>query len=207
MNCLQCICEAKRTNSWVAAKILFGRRPEGFRPGLSRNDAVENKALPHPDPSHEQESKREPPHPGPLLHKCVDEREMERRAQVLGISGRNSSGNSLRGPLHEHESKREPPHPDPLLHKCVEEREMERRTRVLGIHARNSSAKCLRGPLHEHESKREPPHPGHLLHTCVEEREMERRARFLGIHARNSSANYFPQEREQNGAALAKVTA
>jgi hypothetical protein len=52
---------------------------------LSRNDAAGEKAQPHPDPLHDHESKREPPHPGPLLHKCVEEREMERRARVPGI--------------------------------------------------------------------------------------------------------------------------
>jgi hypothetical protein len=87
-------------------------------------------------PPHEHASRREPPHPDPLLHKCVEEREMERCARVLGINARNSLADSR----HEHKSKREPPHPGPLLHKCVEEREMERGTRVLGIHARNSSA-------------------------------------------------------------------
>jgi hypothetical protein len=44
---------------------------------------------------HDYESKRVPPHPGPLLHKYVEEREMERRAWVLGIYARNSSGESL----------------------------------------------------------------------------------------------------------------
>jgi hypothetical protein len=41
------------------------------------------------------ESKKEPPHPDPLLHKCVEEREMERRARAQGIHARNSSADSL----------------------------------------------------------------------------------------------------------------
>jgi hypothetical protein len=32
---------------------------------------------PLPNAPHEHKSKREPPHPDPLLHKCVEEREME----------------------------------------------------------------------------------------------------------------------------------
>jgi hypothetical protein len=52
-------------------------------------------ARPEPDPLHEDESKGEPPHPDPLLHKCVEKREMERRAGVLGIRALNSSANSL----------------------------------------------------------------------------------------------------------------
>jgi len=46
------------------------------------------------NPLHENESKREPPLPDPLLHKCVEEREMERRARVLGFNARSFSGNS-----------------------------------------------------------------------------------------------------------------
>ncbi len=42
----------------------------------------------------EHESRREPPHPDPLLHKCVEEREME-RTRVQRINARNSSANSL----------------------------------------------------------------------------------------------------------------
>jgi hypothetical protein len=57
--------------------------------------AVGDEARPYPDSLHEHESKRKPPHPGPLLHKYVEEREMERRARVLGINARNSSGKSL----------------------------------------------------------------------------------------------------------------
>ena len=50
-------------------------------------------ARPHPVPPHEHESRREPPHPDPLLHKCVEERKMERRARVLGINvGRRRIG-------------------------------------------------------------------------------------------------------------------
>ena len=43
-------------------------------------------ARPHPVPPHEHESRREPPHPDPLLHKCVEEREMERRARTRGFT-------------------------------------------------------------------------------------------------------------------------
>jgi hypothetical protein len=104
--------------------------------------AVADKTRPYPGPPHELESRKEPPHPCPLLHRCVEEREMERRARGLEIHARNSSGKSLRLER-EPRSRKEPPHPSPLLHKCVEEREMERRARVLGIHARNSSGKSL----------------------------------------------------------------
>src|ERR1700677_3707267 len=53
---------------------------------------------PHPacgHPPHEPESRTEPPHPGPLLHKYVEERGMERCAQVHGINARICSGKSL----------------------------------------------------------------------------------------------------------------
>jgi hypothetical protein len=56
---------------------------------------VGDEARPHPEPRYEHESKREPPHPDPLIHKCMEEREMERRARVPGIHGRNCSANSL----------------------------------------------------------------------------------------------------------------
>jgi hypothetical protein len=52
-------------------------------------------------------SKKQPLLPSPLLHKYVEEREMERGARVHGVNARMLSGNSL---------------PSPLLHKCVEER-------------------------------------------------------------------------------------
>jgi hypothetical protein len=52
-------------------------------------------ARPRPVAPHGYESKREPPHPDPFLHKYLEEREMERRARVLGIHARNSSANSL----------------------------------------------------------------------------------------------------------------
>ena len=81
---------------------------------------------PRLDPLHEPLSGKWPPLPDPLLHKCVEEREMERRARIHGFNARSFSGTSDHDSFHEHESKREPPHPDPLLHKYVEEREMER---------------------------------------------------------------------------------
>jgi len=65
-------------------------------PRQSRKGGCEGvEARPHPDSLHEHESKREPPHPDRLLHKCVEEREMERSARVLEINARNSPANSL----------------------------------------------------------------------------------------------------------------
>jgi hypothetical protein len=133
-----------RLSRVIGEELQARRRRALTGPGVTqrkglRIKAVGDEARPRLDPPHEHESNREPPLPGPLLHKYVEEREMERRARILGIHARNSSANSL----HEHKSKRGPPHPDPLLHKCVEAREMERRARVLGIHARNSSANSL----------------------------------------------------------------
>jgi hypothetical protein len=40
-------------------------------------------------------SKKEPPLPNSLLHKYVEEREMERRARVHGFNARICSGKSL----------------------------------------------------------------------------------------------------------------
>ena len=51
-------------------------------------------ARPHPVPPLEPPSRKAPPHPDPLLHKCVEEREMERRARVLGFNARSFSGTS-----------------------------------------------------------------------------------------------------------------
>jgi hypothetical protein len=62
-------------------------------------------------PLHEPPIEREPPLPNPLLHKDVEEREMERGARVHGFNARMLSGNSL---------------PDPFLHKCVEEGEKQK---------------------------------------------------------------------------------
>ena len=68
-------------------KIVIKKEARG------RRLAVGDEARPHPFPLHEHESKREPPHPDPLLHKCVEERKMERRARVLGINvGRRRIG-------------------------------------------------------------------------------------------------------------------
>jgi hypothetical protein len=61
---------------------------------LRRVGVIGVEARPHHDALHEHAWRREPPHPGPLLHKCVEEREREGRTRVLGIHGRNSSGNS-----------------------------------------------------------------------------------------------------------------
>ena len=71
---------------------------ENWRPKLA-GMALESR--PEPDPPREHKSKREPPHPDPLLHKRVEEREMERRARVLGIDERSSSANSLPGAANE----------------------------------------------------------------------------------------------------------
>jgi hypothetical protein len=50
--------------------------PRGFERESLRIHAVGGEARPDPHPPHEYESRREPPHPDPLLHKCVGEREM-----------------------------------------------------------------------------------------------------------------------------------
>jgi hypothetical protein len=137
-------------------------------------------ARPHPGPPHEHESKRGPPHPDPLLHKCVEEREMGRRARVLGIHARNSSANSLR-------QERE------LIDDALGESDQIKPNQTCGGEV-GDEVRPHPDPPHKHESKRGPPHPDPLLHKCVEEREMERRARVLGIHARDSSANSLPPE-------------
>jgi len=107
--------------------------------GRVASDACCDEARLHPNPPHEHGSRKGPPHPDPLLHKCVEEREMKRCARVLRINVRNSSGNSF----HDDASRREPHLPGLFLHKCMEEREMERRARVLRINVRNSSGNSL----------------------------------------------------------------
>jgi hypothetical protein len=126
---------ARRLSTFYEIEIaIMIKEQEG-----GRWNAVGDEARPHLVPPHEPPLRKGPPLPDPLLHKCVEEREMKRCARVHGFNARSFSGNSL----HEHKAKREPPRPDPLLHKCMEEREMERSARVLGINARNSSANSL----------------------------------------------------------------
>ena len=71
-------------------------------------------------------AKKEPPLPDPLLHKYVEEREMNLRAWDCGFNVRMLSENLSMN----FSTKKEPPLPGPLLHKCVEEREMEWRAPV-----------------------------------------------------------------------------
>ena len=52
---------------------------------------------PRLDPLHEPLSGKWPPLPDPLLHKCVEVREMEGRARVHGFDARSFSENSLPG--------------------------------------------------------------------------------------------------------------
>src|SRR5271155_4943025 len=52
-------------------------------------------------------AKKGPPHPGPLLHKYVEERGIERGLLFCGLDARSLSGKSLHGLR----ARREPPHP------------------------------------------------------------------------------------------------
>jgi hypothetical protein len=59
-----------------------------------RGQCIIGNARSRPGPPHEPPSRKGPPLPGPLLHKCVEEREMARRMRVHGFNARICSGNS-----------------------------------------------------------------------------------------------------------------
>jgi hypothetical protein len=67
----------------------------GARPPQKRERTKGDGARANANPLQEHKPKREPPHPDPLLHKRVEEREMEGRARVQGIHAPGSSANSL----------------------------------------------------------------------------------------------------------------